>query len=205
MNYRLGGYGFLSSFEVANVNNLNSGILDQRLALHWVQENIGAFGGDPTKVTIWGESAGAESVAMHLLAYGGRDDGLFYQGIMESGSMTTPNFFPVGYYQPSYDNLTAYVGCNESVDSLECLRTNATVDQLNFGYVWNQSDFTAPASAGASHFQEVVYVFDNPGNLTQSASAPIGPDPTGAKKRLADMTSRRWIRVLLAKETPIRQ
>lgn len=38
-----------------------------------------------------------------------------------------------------------------------------------------------------------MYVFDNPGNLTQSASAPIGPDPTGAKKRLADMTSRRWM------------
>lgn len=52
-NYRLSLWGFLYSQEVVDAGITNLGMLDQRLALHWVQENIAAFGGDPTKVTIW--------------------------------------------------------------------------------------------------------------------------------------------------------
>lgn len=54
--YRLSAWGFLSSQEVSGSGNTNMGLRDQRLALHWINENIGAFGGDPSKVTIWGES-----------------------------------------------------------------------------------------------------------------------------------------------------
>ena len=53
--YRLSAWGFLQSKEVAGSGNTNMGLRDQRLALHWLQENIGAFGGDASKVTIWGE------------------------------------------------------------------------------------------------------------------------------------------------------
>lgn len=52
-NYRLSLWGFLYSQEVVDAGITNLGMLDQRLALHWVQENIAAFGGDPRKVTIW--------------------------------------------------------------------------------------------------------------------------------------------------------
>lgn len=52
-NYRLSLWGFLYSQEVVEAGITNLGMLDQRLALHWVQENIAAFGGDPKKVTIW--------------------------------------------------------------------------------------------------------------------------------------------------------
>jgi cholinesterase len=78
INYRLQAWGFIFGKEIAEEGSTNLGIRDQRLALHWVQENIAAFGGDPTKVTIWGESAGGFSVGAHLVAYGGRDDGCEY-------------------------------------------------------------------------------------------------------------------------------
>lgn len=56
-NYRLGVIGFLAGSQSPAEDNVNLGIHDQRLALKWVQENIKAFGGDPEKVTIFGESA----------------------------------------------------------------------------------------------------------------------------------------------------
>lgn len=52
-NYRLSLFGFIYSQEVIDAGITNLGMLDQRLALHWVQENIANFGGDPDKVTIW--------------------------------------------------------------------------------------------------------------------------------------------------------
>jgi carboxylesterase type B len=57
MNYRLGVWGFLNTPVVHAEGSSNAGLLDQRLGLRWVKENILAFGGDPTRVTIWGESA----------------------------------------------------------------------------------------------------------------------------------------------------
>lgn len=130
-NYRLSALGFLFSSEVAGSGNTNLGLRDQRLALHWLQENIAAFGGDHTKVTIWGESAGAFDVGMHLVAYGGRDDKLFRAAIMESGN-------PIAYtalngtqsYQPLYDGLVQAVGCSDEIDTLQCLRT-VPIAQLN--------------------------------------------------------------------------
>ena len=59
LNYRVTAFGFLYSKEIQQAGVTNLGLRDQRLALQWVQENIAAFGGDPSKVTIWGESAGA--------------------------------------------------------------------------------------------------------------------------------------------------
>ena len=55
VNYRVGGFGFLPGAEILADGASNLGLLDQRLGLEWVADNIAAFGGDPSKVTIWGE------------------------------------------------------------------------------------------------------------------------------------------------------
>lgn len=55
-NYRLGPFGFLNGREMADLGLINIGMLDQRLALRWIKENISAFGGDADKVTLAGES-----------------------------------------------------------------------------------------------------------------------------------------------------
>ncbi|KAK6622889.1 hypothetical protein RUM43_008740 [Polyplax serrata] len=83
LNYRLGAFGFLS-LQNENVPG-NAGLKDQNLALKWVQKNIRAFGGDPNKVTIFGESAGSVSVHYHILSKASA--GLFQGAIMESGSV----------------------------------------------------------------------------------------------------------------------
>ena len=86
VNYRLGPIGFLSlgTKEVPG----NTGLRDQSLALSWVQDNIGQFGGDSGSVTIFGESAGAVSVMMHLLSP--LSDGLFQRAIVQSGTGIAP-------------------------------------------------------------------------------------------------------------------
>jgi len=74
MNYRVGPFGFLAADELRSRHPQNGtgnyGLLDQRLALEWVHKNIASFGGDPTQVTIMGESSGGTSVAYHLTVGG---------------------------------------------------------------------------------------------------------------------------------------
>lgn len=82
INYRLGAFGFLSTNDLVIPGN--AGLKDQTLALKWVQNNIKYFGGDPSKVMIFGESAGSASVSYHLLSR--QSAGLFRAAIQESGS-----------------------------------------------------------------------------------------------------------------------
>ncbi|KAK0644090.1 Alpha/Beta hydrolase protein [Cercophora newfieldiana] len=123
INYRKAGWGFMYSNEIQGSGNTNLALRDMRQALAWVQENIAAFGGDPNKVTIWGESAGSFAVGQLLMSYGGRTDGLFHQTIQESGSATTAWYNGTEWYQPLYDGLVDAVGCTDAIDTLDCLRT----------------------------------------------------------------------------------
>lgn len=86
MQYRVASLGFLY-FGTSDVPG-NTGLFDQTMALQWVRDNIAAFGGNPDNVTLFGESAGAVSVSMHLLSPLSRH--LFNQAIMQSGSPTAP-------------------------------------------------------------------------------------------------------------------
>ncbi|PZC80786.1 hypothetical protein B5X24_HaOG200160 [Helicoverpa armigera] len=86
LNYRLGALGFLS-LENDEVSG-NMGLKDQVMALKWVRDNIEAFGGDPGRVTIFGESAGAASVHLHMLSPASQ--GLFHAAIAQSGVAIAP-------------------------------------------------------------------------------------------------------------------
>ncbi|KAL4263269.1 Carboxylic ester hydrolase [Pleurotus pulmonarius] len=121
MNYRLSAFGFLASQEVKDAGVGNLGLQDQREALRWIQKYISSFGGDPAKVTIWGESAGAISVALHMVANNGDNEGLFRGAFMQSGSP-----FPSGDIsggQKYYDVIVAETGCSTAPDTLACLRS----------------------------------------------------------------------------------
>ena len=88
INYRLGVFGFFAHPELTKESDRNSsgnyGFLDQIAALEWVQKNIAAFGGDPKRVTIFGESAGSWSV--NMLTATPLAKGLFQRVIGESGA-----------------------------------------------------------------------------------------------------------------------
>lgn len=119
-NYRLSALGFLGGTEVKEAGVGNLGLRDQRFAMQWVNQYISEFGGDPSKVTIWGESAGAYSVAAHLIWNGGNTEGLFRGAIMESGSPIPLQDISEG--QPYYDQLVEDTGCSGTADTLDCLR-----------------------------------------------------------------------------------
>ncbi|KAH9204956.1 acetylcholinesterase [Leptodontidium sp. 2 PMI_412] len=88
MNYRLGAFGFLSGPTFQKDGTANAGLYDQRLALEWVQTNIHLFGGDKTRVTVFGGSAGAGSIMHQITAFGGLKSPPFQQLILQSPGWT---------------------------------------------------------------------------------------------------------------------
>lgn len=177
MNYRVTGFGFLASQEVKDAGVGNLGLQDQREALRWIQKYITAFGGDPTKVTIFGESAGAISVSLHMLANGGNTEGLFRAGFMESGSP-----IPVGDItngQKYYDFIVQQTGCSGSADTLQCLR------QVPYAILKSAID----ATPGIFSYQSLnlawlpradgVFLTDNPQRLVQQGKIANVPIVTG--------------------------
>jgi para-nitrobenzyl esterase len=120
INYRLGTLGFLahpalSAESPADVSG-NYGILDQQLALRWVQDNIAAFGGNPRKVTIFGESAGGISVHVHMASP--LAAGTFQRAIAQSGAVFVQPTIGEGETQGA--TLADALGCSDQ--SAECLR-----------------------------------------------------------------------------------
>ncbi|KAL0948885.1 hypothetical protein HGRIS_009001 [Hohenbuehelia grisea] len=126
-NYRLNGLGFLAGKEVKEAGVSNLGLQDQRFALQWVQKYISSFGGDPDRVTISGVSAGAVSVAMHLVSLDGNPNGLFHSAFMLSGGpLRLPSVLDG---QSEYDLIVSETNCSAERDTLSCLR-RVPLDQI---------------------------------------------------------------------------
>ncbi|KAI9753434.1 MAG: ubiquitin-binding protein cue5 [Chaenotheca gracillima] len=136
INYRLSGFGFLSSKEVLDAGVSNIAFRDQYKSFEWIKENIRGFGGDPDKVTIWGESGGAISSAWQILGHGGQNSGLFRGAIMASGSFFGNGFKNFSANQEYYDSAVNSTGCGDSANSLQCLR-EAPFEKLNASFFGN--------------------------------------------------------------------
>lgn len=122
--YRLGPFGFLGGSQVHDDGALNAGLLDQRAALKWLQRYIGHFGGDSTKVTIWGQSAGAGSTMFHLIANGGDNEGLFRAAMGDSPSLNFMPTFDEEYDEDIFTQYAGFAGCGgRGSNTLRCLRS----------------------------------------------------------------------------------
>jgi para-nitrobenzyl esterase len=134
INYRLGALGFLAhpalTGESPDHASGNYGIQDQQAALKWVRRNISAFGGNPQKVTVFGESAGGLSTFVNLVSP--TANGLFHRAIVESGAymQTQPTLAQAEAAGASFANA---VGCNQPnpADVLTCLRALTVSTILN--------------------------------------------------------------------------
>ncbi len=131
INYRLGALGFLGHRDLADPDGLvgNWGIHDQLAALMWVRDNIAAFGGDPTNVTIFGESAGAFSVATLLGTPGAK--GLFRRAIVQSGGV---HVHSVDDAERSAERMAAVLGiasCDrESLERIPAVELVAATEEI---------------------------------------------------------------------------
>ncbi|EIW83561.1 alpha beta-hydrolase [Coniophora puteana RWD-64-598 SS2] len=134
LQYRLAMFGFLAGNEVKAGGALNAGILDQNLVLQWIQEHISKFNGDPSQVTIWGESAGAGSVMQHIVANGGNTQPpLFKNGMTSSTFMPSQYIYNDRIPQLYYNRTVEEAGCSSASDTLACIRAvnSSTMGDIN--------------------------------------------------------------------------
>lgn len=119
-NYRIGILGF---FNVPGTDIIgNYGMLDQVLVLKWVQNNIASFGGDPGKVTIFGESVGGNSVSLHLISP--LTKGLFQRVIIQSGTASSPLFCGKVTQRKQLELFAKAINCTSTLglSLVECAR-----------------------------------------------------------------------------------
>ncbi|XP_066292855.1 cholinesterase 1-like [Branchiostoma lanceolatum] len=129
VNYRLGVLGFLYTGTDDAPGNM--GLTDQLLALQWVQENMPSFGGDSSKVTIYGESAGGTSVGLHLLSPESRN--VFSRAILQSGTVLLPSM--VNTVSDATDKVMAFsegLGCPTNQGTLALLTCLRSQDAQQF-------------------------------------------------------------------------
>jgi acetylcholinesterase len=128
VNFRSNIFGFPNA---AGLTENNLGLLDQRMALEWVRDNIANFGGDPLKIVTWGQSAGA--IAVDILNFAYPSDPIASGMILDSGTVLFPEQ-AIHTYDTAHTNFTtvaAALGCNITESEVDCLRETPFQDILD--------------------------------------------------------------------------
>nr|XP_002731390.1 PREDICTED: carboxylesterase 5A-like [Saccoglossus kowalevskii] len=202
INYRLGAFGWLSTGDEHSPGNF--GLHDQIMSLQWVQENIANFGGDPTQVTIFGESAGGISTG--ILAHSPKAANLFHRVISQSGVFHPGFIIPIERATDFAYNVGYTANCNTTENPdltdhyllIECLR-NLTWEELfppetnTYHYYFDHrpSFYKGPDYIdGAAHATEIPFTF---GHLMMTGIGPFEnmTAPADEKQLSLDM-SRYW-------------
>jgi carboxylesterase type B len=147
VGYRLGALGFMAHESLPSAN---AGLLDQRLALKWVKDNIGAFGGNPDDVTIMGQSGGGYAVVSQMALYGA-SDGLFKKAIPRS--IQRSPMFQVMELADRDAQFASLLNCTSGQDQMDCFKkvsvpalvnayANITKYTATSGYVLDSSPLT---------------------------------------------------------------
>jgi para-nitrobenzyl esterase len=133
VNYRVGPFGFLAlpGLDAESSTTGNYGILDQQASLRWVRRNTAAFGGDPGNVTIFGESAGGNSVCMQMISPAAA--GLFQKAISESGGCIHTPIGPATKAEAYAEgqSFAASAGCTVPASEVACLRGKSSQELVN--------------------------------------------------------------------------
>lgn len=140
INFRLGPLGFLSTEDMVCPGN--QGMKDQVQSIRWVQENIAAFGGDPNRVTIFGESAGGASVNYHMMSP--LSQGLFHRAISQSGTAHCPwTLTRPGFAKQKAKIVAERLNCpfGNSQEFIDCLRKKDAVDIIGVDRAFQEFDY----------------------------------------------------------------
>ncbi|GMH92022.1 hypothetical protein TrVE_jg2768 [Triparma verrucosa] len=179
-NYRVGAFGFLAheAFQAEGDSKTvgNYGIQDQRMALQWIQDNIAAFGGDPEKVTIFGQSAGGMSVC--TLFSNPVNEGLFQRAIMQSGTCNSPEFYQTLPNALDFGHTySEIVGCDSDADYgdyISCMRGKST-SEIMYGIFKAWEDFRHAEPGIVDVLSNSTYGFDEMIGMASSFLPVLAP------------------------------
>jgi carboxylesterase type B len=141
-NYRMGLFGFPNS---AALSEQNLGLLDQRFAVEWVRDNIASFGGDPERMTLWGQSAGAVAVDYYSFAY--PEDPIVRGLVMDSGTAHLNQLMSLDDSHSNFTFAAQQFGCGNLTDAkaeLACMRT-ISADKLEAFVAGYQDSYATPS------------------------------------------------------------
>ncbi|TLD25753.1 gb [Venturia nashicola] len=198
INYRVNIFGFPNARGI-NSSSVNLGFLDQRMAVQWVESNIAAFGGDPSRITLFGQSAGAVGVDAYNLAYPNDSNVTGY--IMDSGTAWLPTFSQ-DKARNNFTFVAEKLGCKNSTGTaeLDCVRgipferlesflkgyqDNGTTPTISFLPVQDDVTFFTDPAARAKQAQlkkpAIIGTAANEGASLARPYTPSGPSKVAAQ------------------------